>query len=139
MKSILLSITVLLFASGALSQETKLHPAYYENNTLIKDLRQLGAEYTLEMGIFTKTPPLPNGYWSIYKTENVYQSIANGVTYYKYIVHLLCQSDPYLIRATYTVSFRSSNGNTKITQFFYTKMTPPDKPVVADGSTFINP
>jgi len=98
----------------------------------------LGAQYTLEKGIFQQKPKLPNGYWSIEKTESVSRKISNGVTYYNFTVKLNCESSPYLIRANYVVSFNSSNGNTAVTSTSYAALRNPGGPVIADAPSFID-
>jgi len=118
-------IAILLFiALGAISAQSngyvKLSTSTINNSQLIQDLCQLGAEYTLEQGIFRSTKqPLYNGYWTIEKTESVYRKFSGGVTYYKYNVILECESVPTTIRSTYIVSFRASNGNTLVTSYSY--------------------
>ena len=142
MKTPLIFITFALIVCSTLAAKTsyvKLSTSTINKSTLIQDLRQLGAEYTLEKGIFQQKPTLPNGYWIITKTESVYKKVENGATYYKYTVQLYCESEPYLIRAKYTVAFRNSNGNTLITSYSYSVIDPnPDEAEVADAPDFID-
>jgi len=130
-----------LLACGALAASdsyVKLTSSQINKSRLIKDLRQLGVQYTLERGIFQKRD-LPNGYWKIIKTESVYRRILNGVTYYKYTVQVRCDSDPYLIRAYYVVAYRPSNGNTLVDSNSYDVLDKhPDISAVEDQPEFID-
>jgi len=98
----------------------KLSTNTINNSRLIRDLRQLGAESTLQQGIFRSTKaPLKNGDWYVDRTESVYRRIAGAVTYYKYTVILKSNTPPVAVRATYIVSFRPANGNTVVTFYHY--------------------
>jgi len=138
MKTIVLAF-LLLACTAMAADYVKLSTNTINKSQVIQDLRELGAKYTLEKGIFQQTPKLPNGWWSVTKTESVYRKISNGVTYYKYTVQLRCESDPYLIRASYVVSFRPSNGNTLVTSYAYKILDKnPDGPVIADAPYFVD-
>ncbi len=135
-----IAIALLLIALGtatAAPQYVKLSASTINNSQLIQDLRQLGAEYVLEQGIFHSTKaPLPNGFWQITSTQSVYRKIDGGVTYYKYTVHLESQSSPITIKATYIVSFRPSNGKTLVTYYIYTILTVNDNEETTDLPQF---
>ncbi len=123
---------------AANSDYVKLSSDTISKSQLIKDLRQLGAEYTLEKGIFPEDA-LPNGYWIVYKTESVYKRIFNGATYYKYTVQLRCESDPILIRANFIVAKWNSNANTLVTSYSYDVIDEnPNIPVVADRPAYVD-
>jgi len=133
---------LVLLACGTMAQNSgyvKLSTSTINKSQLIQDLRQLGAEYTLEKGIFQQKPKLPNGYWGLIKTESVYRKIANGANYYQYTVQLENQVEPYLIQATYIVAFRPSNGNTLVTSYSYKTIKKNyDGPIIADAPTFLD-
>ena len=141
MKTLFIFALVLLIcrSMAANTGYVKLSSNTINKSQLIQDLRQLGAQYTLEKGIFQQKSTLPNGYWLITKTDGVYRKIYNGATYYKYIVQLYCKTEPYLIRATYIVAFKASNGNTLITSNSYSILDKnPDSAGVADDPIFID-
>jgi len=121
MKIIIVALLfVALGSTMAGSVYIKLSANTINNSQLIRDLRQLGAESTLQQGIFRSTKaPLRNGDWYIDRTESVYRRIAGAVTYYKYTVILKSNSSPTVVRATYIVSFRPANGNTAVTFYHY--------------------
>ena len=109
------ALTFILLVCGALAANyTPISSETINNSQLIQDLRQLGAQYTLEKAIYVKSPSVPNGYWNIEETESAGTRTANGVTYYQFIVKIRCESDPFLIRARYVVAFNPSNGNTVV-------------------------
>jgi len=134
-------LALVLLVCGTLAANTdyvKLSSDTINKSQLIKDLRQLGAEYTLEKGIFPEDA-LPNGYWIVYKTESVYKRVFNGATYYKYTVQLRCESDPILIRAKYIVAIWASNANTLVTDYSYSIIDEnPKIPVVADAPAYVD-
>ncbi len=116
----------------------KLRTSTIEKSQLIQDLLELGADYTLEKGIFQQKPTLPNGFWVTRKTESVYKRVKNGITYYKYTVQLFCFTEPYLIRAKYTVAFRKSNGDTLVTSYSYSVIDPNPHEEAIDAPGFID-
>jgi len=136
-------VTLLLIAFGAMAQNNgyvRLSTNTINNSRLIQDLRQLGAEYVLDKGIFRSTKaPLYNGSWGISKTEKVERRTTSAVTYYRYTVQIQSQSAPTLIRAIYTVAFRRANGNTIVTNYYYRILSNnPDGPFIADLPMFID-
>lgn len=134
------ALTFTLFLYGALAASyIPISSETINNSQLIQDLRQLGAQYTLEKAIYVKTPSVPNGYWTIEETESAGTRTANGVTYYQFVVKIRCESDPFLIRARYVVSFRPSNGNTVVQSYCYQILDRnPDGPVLADAPNFVD-
>ncbi len=138
--SFILAIFALILCStlAANTNYVKLSANNIKKSQLIQDLRQLGAEYTLEKGIFQQKPVLPNGDWEITKTESAYKKIENGITYYKFTVQLYCYTDPYLIRAKYTVAFKNSNGNTVVSSHSYSLIENPNEDGAVDAPTFID-
>ncbi len=126
-------------ASGSDGYVT-LKASTINNSDLIKDLRQLGAEYVLEKGIFSSTKaPLYNGSWGISKTEKVERKTTSGVTYYRYTVQIQSKSAPTLIRAVYVVAFRNANGNTLVKSYSYRILSNnPDGPFLADLPMFFD-
>ena len=139
MKLIILVLGLLAIGSMAQSNYVKLSTSTINKSQLIQDLRQLGAEYTLEKGIFQQKPKLPEGYWELLKTISVYKKTANGAHYYKYTVRLENQVEPYLIEATYVVAFRPSNGNTLVTSYSYKTIKKNyDGPIIADAPSFVD-
>ncbi len=140
MKTAFIFALVLLVCGtfAASSDYVKLSSDAISKSQLIKDLRQLGAEYTLEKGIFPEDA-LPNGYWIVYKTESVYKRIFNGATYYKYTVQLRCETDPILIRANFIVAIWNSNANTLVTSYSYDVIDEnPNIPVAADAPEYVD-
>lgn len=87
--------------------------------SLSQDLRQLGADYVLNQGIFQQEPHLPNGYWIIVETESAQKKVLHSITYYKFTVQIRCEVKPKLIRATYEISFVPSTGDTHIISSSY--------------------
>jgi len=126
-------------ASGADGYVT-LKASTINRSQLIQDLRQLGAEYVLEQGIFRSTKtPLYNGSWGISKTEKVERKTTSAVTYYRYTVQIQSKSAPTLIRAVYVVAFRRANGNTLVKSYSYRILSnDPDGPFLADLPMFID-
>ena len=140
MKVFILIFTLLIFieAKPQNSGYVKLDDSTIENSELIQDLRRLGAEYTLELGIFQEKPALPNGEWVITETESVFQKIHGDITYYKYAVQIACESQPFLIRARYIVSFNNPNGDTLVTSSSYCKLKTPDYSGTPDLPIFVD-
>jgi len=140
MKLIVIAILLAVLGSTmAASGYVKLSSNTINNNQVIQDLRQLGAEYTLQRGIFRSTQdPLENGNWYISKTVSVYRKISSAVTYYKYTVILKSNSSPTEVRAIYTVAFRLSNGNTLITAYSYKTLLNNDNEHTTDLPQFID-
>ncbi len=136
--SFILALVLLVCGTFAANSDyVKLSSDAISKSQLIKDLRQLGAEYTLEKGIFPEDA-LPNGYWIVYKTESVYKRIFNGATYYKYTVQLRCESDPILIRANFIVAIWNSNANTLVTSYSYSVIDENPNIPVHDGPVYID-
>jgi len=137
--SFILALVLLVCETLAANTDyVKLDANTISKSQLIKDLRQLGAEYALEKGIFPEDA-LPNGYWIVYKTESVYKRVFNGATYYKYTVQLRCESDPILIRANYIVAIWASNANTLVTDYSYSVIDEnPNIPVATDVPEYID-
>ncbi len=142
MKS-LITICVLLLSCSLVAsagEYVELNDTEIENSQVIQDLRQLGANYVLERGIFHSTgTPLPNGSWNLTKTLSVEAKEDGAVTYYKYAVILTSLSQNYKIRARYIISYNWKNFNTLITWFIYTDITQGDDDwAVADLPQFID-
>ncbi len=140
MKFIVIALLLAVLGSTmAASGYVKLSSRTINNNQVIKDLRQLGAEYTLQRGIFRSTQnPLENGNWVISKTESVYRKISGAVNYYKYTVIIKSNSSPTVIRAVYTVAFRKTNGNTLVTSYSYKIIQDNDNEFTTDLPQFID-
>ena len=136
------ALTFLLLVCGAFAANyapVNVEATSKAQSQLIQDLRQLGAQYTLEKAIFVKTPSVPNGYWNIIKTESTEAKTVNGVTYYKFVVQIRCENEPHLIRARYVVSFNPSNGDTIVQSYCYQILdTDPEGPVIADAPNFVD-
>ncbi len=123
MKFIFLALLFIALGSTNASGYVKLSADYMSYHQIIEDLRDLGAKYTLQRGIFRNTKdPLENGDWVIFKTESVYRKITAAVTYYKYNVVIKSHTTPSKIKATYIVSFRPANGKTLITSYSYNNL-----------------
>jgi len=127
MKSFILVCFFLLscfLVANSQTNFTRLNRTTVRGSQLIQDLRQLGANYVLEQGIFhSNKTALPNGSWDIERTLSV-EARENGTRiYYRYAVILRCASHPFTIRARYIVSFNRSNFNTLVTWWIYTNIT----------------
>jgi len=142
---ILISFLLLSCLLVAKSQEdtegfTPLNRSTIQRSQLIKDLRQLGAEYVLEQGIFhSNKTALPNGSWDLQRTISVQAKKDGNVIYYKYAVILTCLTTHRVVRARYIISFNRRNFNTLVTWFIYTDITPKgDDFAVSDLPQFID-
>jgi len=128
-------LIVLGTATAAPPAYVKLSAATVNKSQPIQDLRQLGAEYVLEQGIFHSIKaPLPNGYWPIKSTESVYRKIDGAMTDYKFTVILESQTTE--IKATYIVSFAPATGKTLVTYYIYTILFNNDNEYTSDLPQF---
>ena len=142
MKAFLFPLLLLLFISQAFSADTgyiKLKTSTIDESQLLQDLRRVGADYTLEKGIFQQEPKLPNGYWEIVETESASRKIHNGVHYYKFTVQIQSLNDPYLIRANYIIAFKPSNGDTRVISPSYIIISKKhEEIIVADTPSYVD-
>ena len=142
MKSAPALLLILLFATTAVfASNDYIDIASSEINDipLLQDLRQLGANYVLNQGIFQQEPRLPNGYWRIVETESAQKKALSLITYYKFTVQIRCEVQPKLIRATYEVSFVPSTGDTNVISASY-EVIPNhySKIMIADAPSFMD-
>ncbi len=139
MKFIIVALLLAVLSSSmAASSFVKLSTKTINNSQLIQDLRQLGAESTLQQGVFRSTKaPLQNGNWYVDQTESVYRRITGAVVYYRYTVILKSNSSPTVVRATYTVAFRPANGNTLVT-FYHYKILSDRNEYITDMPQFVD-
>jgi len=139
-----LAILIFLLATlGSIKAQSdgyiQLSTAEIQASQLIQDLNQLGSEYFLDKAIFQDTSaPLLNGGWNIEETESVYRKISGGITSYKFTVILESDSSHTVIRATYRVSFRPSNGETIVTCYRYAIISDESEEYIYDFPSFID-
>ena len=142
MKTPLLLFILLLISAGMAQSNSgwrKLSSSQIDKSQLIQDLRQLGHDYTMEKGIFQESPKLPGGYWQIVKTESAYRKITKEVTYYKYTIQTAHVQGTYLVRATYIIAFKPSNGDTRVTFHTYKIISKTyEGPETEDTPTFVD-
>jgi len=137
---VFLTIFLLVLGSAIAANEyVALKDHEIKKSRLVQDLRQLGAEWTLEQGIFrSSNNPLPNGSWDITKTESISKKTVGNVNYYRFVVQLVCRSAPGHIRANYVVSFNTKNWNTLVDSYRYTILPSSSENVVSDQPMFIS-
>ncbi len=143
MKSLIPICLLLLSCSLVASADVEyvvLNDTTIEDSQVIQDLRQLGANYVLEQGIFhSNSTPLPNGSWNLTETLSVEAQEDGNTIYYKYAVILDSLSSNFVIRARYIVSYDRKSFNTLVTWFIYTDITGSgDDWAVSDLPSFID-
>jgi len=114
MKSLILIFALIFIAQNTMATS----PAYktlsatvIKNSQLIQDLRDLGADYVVQKGVFhPKKNALPGSYYEITKTEKVERSITPIATYYRYTVILAEYDNLAVIRASYVVTYAPNTG-----------------------------
>jgi len=121
MRSANILFLAFLFATAVFASNdyTEIASSEIKDISLIQDLRQLGANYVLNQGIYQQEPRLPNGYWMIVETESAQKKLLTSITYYKFTVQIRCEVKPKLIRATYEISFVPSTGDTNVISSSY--------------------
>jgi len=88
---------------------------------VINDLKNLGAAYVIQQGVFVSTKaPLPGDWYEITSTEKIEARVTPGVTYYRYTVTLTENDGHATADATYVVSWRPSNGAFLVASYQYT-------------------
>jgi len=118
---------------------TELTSAEISSTPLIQDLQKLGADYVTVQGIFYQQPRLPNGYWKVAMVDSISKKTTSDVTTYKFVVQILCESRPKLIRAIYEISFAPTTGDTNINSFSY-EIIPNTFPprILSDAPSFVD-
>jgi len=139
---LLIALLFLIAASTIVAQSTgyvRLSNRTIRESDLIQDLRQIGAEYVLQQGIFKSTnAPLPNGSWNISQTESVYRKVNNSIAYYNFTVQLKSISANQTIRARYAVYFNQNTGNTLVTSYSYRTLRGNGNGIISDLPEFVN-
>ena len=106
------------FASSP--QYVEVSKSTINKSQLIQNLRDLGADYVVQQGVFVNTKdPLPGSYYEITKTEKVEQKVTSSATYYRFTVILYELDKLAIVRANYVISYKPSNGAFVITSFNY--------------------
>ncbi len=121
MKFLLATFALIFMTQAVMAQEfITLTPSTVENNQLIQDLRDLGAAYVAQQGMFVSTKAhLIGDYYSIINTEKVERKVTPTVTYYRFTVTLNELYKRDLVRATYTVNYKPSNGGFVVSSYLY--------------------
>ena len=123
MKFIIAALAIILMAQASFSASPKyvqLSASTIPQSQLIQDLRDLGADYVIQQGVFVNTKnPLPGSYYELTKTEKVERKVTSSVTYYRYTVILTEYDNLAVLRATYTINFKPSTGGFLISSFNY--------------------
>ncbi len=118
-----IALAIILMAQtsfGASPKYVQLSASEINQSQLIQNLRDLGADYVIQQGVFISTKsPLPGSYYELTKTEKVERKITSSVTYYKYTVILTEYDNQAVVRATYTINFKPSTGGFLISSFNY--------------------
>jgi len=139
MKKAFIALFIFLYfaASQASADYVVLNSTQIEKSPVIKDLRQLGAEFVIEKGTWhtTKTPPFPGGPWTVRKTFSISQKkLSGGLYYFKYNVELYNRNGPTVVNATYVISFRPSNGKVSVISYRYFVKFHKPHPITPDDS-----
>jgi len=123
MKFIIVALAIILMAQTSFAsspQYVQLNATTIRSSQLIQNLRDLGADYVIQQGVFVSTKaPLPGSFYKLTKTEKVEQKVTPSITYYRFTVILYEQDKLAIVRATYVVSFKPSNGAFLVTSFKY--------------------
>jgi len=128
-----------ILAANSQTRYTPLNTQEISSSMLIQDLRQLGAEFTLQKLIFDHTPSIPNGHWEIIKTESAALKTINGTRFLKFQVQIRCLTTPYLIRARFVVSFTISTGDTLVRSYCYQVLDKnPKGPLLEDAPNYVD-
>ncbi len=137
MKTAFLALLFVTAVFAADAGYTDITSAEIDSTSLLQDLRQLGANYVLNQGIFQQQPRLPNGYWRIVETESAQKKVLSSIAYYKFTVQIRCEVQPKLIRATYEISSVPSNGDVNVISSSY-EVIPNHYPeiLLADAPSF---
>jgi len=120
---------------------------------MIKDLRQLGADWVISRAMFYNSKlSLDHLLYGIAKTLNVGRRISNGVYYFRYNVLIIpgqSENDPLvepnpqyatIINATYTISFRPKNGKVSVTSYRYSVKFPERlQATLTDAPFYVDP
>ena len=124
MKFIIVALAIILMAQSSFAsspQFVQLSKSDINKSQLIQNLRDLGADYVIQQGVFVSTKsPLPGNFYELTKTVSVEQKVTSSITYYRYNVILYEQDKLAIVKATYTVSFKPSTGGFLVTNFKYT-------------------
>jgi len=121
MKYFIVALALVMMTQTAMTQQyVTLSAATVSRSQLIRDLRDLGADYVAQQGVFvsTKAPFLGN-FYTIRTTEKVERAITSGVTYYRYTVVLADQDNLTVARATYVVNYRPATGSFIVASYSY--------------------
>lgn len=121
MKFFIVALALVMMAQIAMTQQyVTLSTATVNNNQLIRDLRDLGADYVAQQGVFVSTKaPFRGNFYEITRTEKVERAITASVTYYRYTVVLADQDNLTVARATYVVNYRPSTSNFIVSSYVY--------------------
>ncbi len=123
MKFLILALAVILMAQSSFAsspQYVQVSKSTINKSQLIQNLRDLGADYVVQQGVFANAKnPLPGSYYEITKTEKVEQKVTSSITYYRFTVILYEQDKLAIVRATYVISYKPSNGAFVITSSNY--------------------
>jgi len=123
MKSLLLVLALFFIAQNTMASSagySQLSSTTIKKSQLIQDLRDFGADYVVQQGVFQSPKnPLPGAYYEITKTEKVERKITSTTTYYRYTVILTEYDNLAVVRATYVVSFKPATGGVLVSSQSY--------------------
>ena len=122
MKFFILAFALVMMAQTVMTQQyVTLSDAAVSASQLIQDLRDLGADYVAQQGVFVSTKvPLKGNFYQINKTEKVENATANSTSYYRYTVILTDPANITTANATYVIQYVPSNFSVSIASYRYT-------------------
>jgi len=101
-------------------QYVPVPPNEIAESQIIQDLRDLGADFVIQKGVFANTTsPLPGSYYELTQTESVERKYTSTATYYRFTVILNETDNLAVVRANYVVGFRPSTGGFLVTYYNY--------------------
>jgi len=121
MKFIIATLAIIMMVQVALAQNyVTLSASTVRKSRLIQDLRDLGADFVAQQGVFvSKKSPFLGNFYTISKTEKVERRITANITYYRYTVILVDPQNFTTANATYTINFRPVNASFIVASYSY--------------------
>jgi len=126
--------------TSAFLQYVPIPPNEVAKNQVIQDLRDLGADFVIQKGVFANTTlPLPGSYYEVTETESVEQKDTSTATYYRFTVILTETDNLAVVRANYVIGFRPSTGGFLVTYYNYDIIGgDPDAEQSVGGPSFVD-
>ncbi len=124
MKFLLFSLALIMMVQLSFTtnspQWTEMSDFLIFKSELIQNLRDLGADYVMQQGVFASTTePLPGKFYEVTSTLKAERKITNTTTFYRFNVILTEFDELAVVNATYVVSFDFGTGAFMVNSFRY--------------------